>query len=142
MVQWWACTMAAEIVAMATAPFSASVCTELGRRKEWREWWAVDGVAAFRRSRPDRWAHGQRMGTTVCPCSSHSLRPVGHFHPLVRFELQHLQQCVATLQHYETKNNSTLSVLYLLMQAEYRGVPIDKVWAWEILYNFVSMSQV
>jgi hypothetical protein len=48
----------------------------------------------------------------------------------------------ATLQHYETKNSSTFFVLYLMIHAKSRGEPINKVGAREILYNFVSMSQV
>jgi hypothetical protein len=124
--------MAAELAATAAASFFR-LDAHRGREKrgEMEGWRAVDVVAAFRRSRPDRWAHGRRTGAMACPHGGHGLRPVGHFQPPpVRFELQHLQQCVATLQHCETKkNSSTLSVLYLMIQAESRGEPIDKVGA-------------
>jgi hypothetical protein len=42
--------MVVELTAMTTAPFSALTCIEGGRKKEWRERRALDGVVAIRRS--------------------------------------------------------------------------------------------
>jgi hypothetical protein len=56
---------------------SASARTERRGRK-WMKRRAVDVVAAYRRSRPDRWDRGRCTGATARLRGVHGLRPVGH----------------------------------------------------------------
>jgi hypothetical protein len=112
-----------------TACSSASASTQREKRSE-RERGASGqlhgGLEALTTRLVGPWPAYERHSVPTWWSRPEAGRP---FPPSVRFELQHLQQCVATLQQCETKNSSTLSVLYLMIQAESQGETIDKVGA-------------
>jgi hypothetical protein len=44
------------------------------------------------------------------------------------------------VQHHKARKNNYFIGLYLMIQAESRGEPIDKVGVSQFFYNFVLMS--
>jgi hypothetical protein len=60
--------------------------------------------------------------------------------PHFQFELKHVQQCFEHVQHHKARNNNYFIGIYLMIQAESRGEPIDKVGVSQFFYNFVLMS--
>jgi hypothetical protein len=65
------------------------------------------------------------MAAMMRPRGIDGMWPVDH--PLFQFELQHVKQCLETFVALQSQNSSYFLDLYLMIQAESRGEPIDKV---------------